>query len=60
MLAAVGPPATASEAEEAYYGEGVIEEIVVIGSLIKRRTVYDGRAPVQTLDAELFEATGAA
>ena len=60
VLAAVGPPATASEAEEAYYGEGVIEEIVVIGSLIKRRTVYDGRAPVQTLDAELFEATGAA
>ena len=40
-------------------GETVIEEIVVVGSLIKRRVVYEGRAPVQTLDAELFESTGA-
>ena len=41
-------------------GEAVIEEIVVVGSLIKRRVVYEGRAPVQTLDAELFESVGAA
>ena len=40
-------------------GETVIEEIVVVGSLIKRRVVYEGRAPVQTLDAELFESVGA-
>ena len=40
--------------------EPVIEEIVVIGSLIKRRVVYEGRAPVQTLDAELFQSVGAA
>ena len=41
-------------------GEAVIEEIVVVGSLIKRRVVYEGRAPVQTLDAELLESVGAA
>ena len=41
-------------------GEAVLEEIVVVGSLIKRRVVYEGRAPVQTLDAELFESVGAA
>ena len=40
--------------------EPVIEEIVVVGSLIKRRVVYEGRAPVQTLDAKLFESVGAA
>ena len=40
--------------------EPAIEEIVVIGSLIKRRTVYDGRAPVEALDKALFESTGAA
>ncbi len=38
----------------------VIEEIVVVGSLIKRRVVYEGRAPVQTLEAELFDSVGAA
>ena len=41
-------------------GERAIEEIVVVGSLIKRREVYEGRAPVQALDAELFESVGAA
>ena len=40
--------------------EPVLEEIVVIGSLIRRRVVYEGRAPVQTLDAALFESVGAA
>ena len=37
-----------------------IEEVIVIGSLIKRRTVYDGRAPVESLDKALFESMGAA
>ncbi|MYE80671.1 MAG: TonB-dependent receptor [Gammaproteobacteria bacterium] len=60
LLAAVCSTVTASEAAEGHSGEGFIEEIVVIGSLIKRRTVYDGRAPIQTLEAELFESTGAA
>ena len=36
------------------------EEIVVVGSLIKRREVYEGRAPVQSLDASVFESVGAA
>lgn len=40
--------------------EPVIEEIVVVGSLIKRRVVFEGRAPVQTLDAAQFESVGAA
>ena len=38
----------------------VIEEVVVVGSLIKRRVVYEGRAPVQTLDATQFQSVGAA
>ena len=37
-----------------------MEEVVVVGSLIRRRVVYEGRAPVQTLDADLFESVGAA
>lgn len=37
-----------------------IEEVVVVGSLIKRSEVYDGRAPVQTLDTANFESSGAA
>lgn len=60
VLAALGPQASASETAQGHASQGIVEEIVVIGSLIKRRTVYDGRAPVQTLDAELFESTGAA
>ena len=52
--------AFAQESASSRAGEAVIEEIVVVGSLIKRRVVYEGRAPVQTLDAELFESTGAA
>lgn len=38
----------------------MIEEIVVVGSLIRRAAVYEGRASVQTLDAAAFEAVGAA
>ena len=38
----------------------VIEEVVVVGSLIRRSVVYEGRAPVQTLDSDLFESVGAA
>ncbi len=39
--------------------DSVIEEIVVVGSLIKRQVVYEGRAPVQTLDSDLVQASGA-
>ena len=53
-------PALAQDQGSSETGEAVIEEIVVVGSLIKRRVVYEGRAPVQTLDAELFESVGAA
>ena len=42
----------AAAAQEAADAE-VIEEVIVTGSLIKRATVYDGRAPVQTIDATL-------
>ena len=51
--------ALAQDSARSGSGEPVIEEIVVVGSLIKRRVVYEGRAPVQTLDAELFESVGA-
>ena len=37
-----------------------MEEIVVVGSLIKQSEVYEGRSPVQTLDSSQFEAVGAA
>ena len=59
----------ANESEGEEMGEGEkqgekqaekIEEIVVVGSLIKRSSVYDGHAPVQSLDTELFDAVGAA
>ena len=33
---------------------------MVVGSLIRRREVYEGRAPVQTLDAGVFASIGAA
>ena len=36
-----------------------IEEVVVVGTLIKSETVHEGRAPIQTLDASSFEAVGA-
>ena len=59
--ALLGPfPSLAQDQDSPGAGEAVIEEIVVVGSLIKRRVVYEGRAPVQTLDAELFESVGAA
>ena len=53
-------PAIAQDQDRSNADEPVIEEIVVVGSLIKRRVVYEGRAPVQSLDAELFESVGAA
>ena len=59
VVALIAPlPAFSQDPSEA--DEPVIEEILVVGSLIKRRVVYEGRAPVQTLDAELFESVGAA
>ena len=53
-------PALAQDPGGSEPGEPVLEEIVVVGSLIKRQVVYEGRAPVQTLGAELFESVGAA
>lgn len=53
-------PAFAQDQDRSNADASVIEEIVVVGSLIKRRVVYEGRAPVQSLDAELFESVGAA
>lgn len=52
VLAQDSPPTDSAEQE--------IEEVVVIGSLIKRREVYEGRAPIQTLGSALFEDVGAA
>ena len=37
-----------------------IEEMVVVGSLIKRSDVYEGKGPVQSLDTDLFSSVGAA
>ncbi len=61
-LVAVFAPwaATAQDADSSAADQTVIEEVVVVGSLIRRRVVYEGRAPVQTLDADLFESVGAA
>ena len=53
-------PAFAQHPGNAATGDHAIEEIVVVGSLIRRTEVYEGRAPVQTLDAAAFEAVGAA
>ena len=53
-------PGWAVAQEPATASQQVIEEIVVVGSLITRRVVYEGSAPVQTLDAGLFESSGAA
>ena len=54
-MLAFAAPAHAGESEAT-----TIEEIVVVGSLIKRTSVYDGHAPVQSLDAETIDALGAA
>ena len=52
--------AQVQETSESQLAEDQIEEIVVLGSLIKRHAVYEGRAPTETLDSETFEATGVA
>ncbi len=56
----VAAPGFAQEGERAGTDRHTIEDIVVIGSLIRRPEVFEGRAPVQTLDASTFEAVGAA
>lgn len=38
---------------------GRIEEVLVVGTLIKRAEVFKGRAPVQVLDADLLRSIGA-
>ena len=40
--------------------EAAIEEIVVVGSLIKRKAVFEGRAPIEVLDRSTFDSMGAA
>ncbi len=61
VIAFLAPfPTFAQDPDGSVANEPAIEEIVVVGSLIKRRVVYEGRAPVQTLDAALFESVGAA
>ena len=52
--------AVADNTEQAESNAAIVEEILVVGSLIRRREVYEGRAPVQTLDAEEFASVGAA
>ncbi len=51
--------ATASESETTGADEPKIEELVVVGTLIKRTDVYEGRAPIQVLDNELLKSVGA-
>ena len=53
-------PAFAEDPGQSAADDRVIEEVVVVGSLIRRAQVYEGRAPVQRLDAAAFEAVGAA
>ena len=53
-------PAVSQEPDTALADDPTIEEVVVVGSLIRRRVVYEGRAPVQTLEASQFESVGAA
>ena len=53
-------PALAQDSSGPGAAERVIEEVVVVGSLIRRAEVYEGRAPVQTLGAAAFESVGAA
>ena len=61
VIALLAPiPVLAQDPGSAEAREPVLEEVVVVGSLIRRRVVYEGRAPVQTLDATLFESVGAA
>ena len=52
-------PTLAEETHDHDHTGHGIEEVVVVGSLIRREEVYEGRAPVQTLDAGAFEAVGA-
>ena len=61
VVALLAPlPVYAQDPGSAEARQPVLEEVVVVGSLIRRRIVYEGRAPVQTLDATLFESVGAA
>ena len=61
VIALLAPfPAFAQVPAGSEASAGPIEEVVVVGSLIRRRVVYEGRAPVQTLEAELFDSVGAA
>lgn len=54
-----GIQTTANETEEEGADYQQLEEVVVIGTLIKRSEVYEGRAPVQVIDSELIRSVGA-
>lgn len=49
----------AAETERNSSSTPEIEEVVVVGTLIKRKEVFEGRAPVQVLDTELLRSVGA-
>ena len=51
--------AVTNESETSGADEPKIEELVVVGTLIKRSDVYEGRAPIQVLDNELLQSVGA-
>lgn len=50
---------TSAETESNGSSAPDIEEVVVVGTLIKRKEVFEGRAPVQVLDTELLRSVGA-
>ncbi|MCY3859970.1 MAG: TonB-dependent receptor [Gammaproteobacteria bacterium] len=49
----------ANETEDSDSSQPEIEEVVVVGTLIRRKEVFEGRAPVQVLDTELLRSVGA-
>ncbi|MCY4214039.1 MAG: TonB-dependent receptor [Gammaproteobacteria bacterium] len=59
LIACAGLGLSLAAAAQEAADEEVIEEVIVTGSLIKRATVFEGRAPVQTIDATLIETSGA-
>lgn len=59
-LLLVSFPVKTQEDDSISISDAEIEEVVVVGSLIRRSDVYEGKGPVQTLDAELFSSVGAA
>ena len=57
VLLSVSTPADETETNGA--DNPRLEELVVVGTLIKRSDVYEGRAPVQVIDSEQLQSVGA-